>query len=185
LFVSALAGDTVPAQSPRHVASRLERTVDARIKPGDDFFAYANGAWLAATVPPPGKDRWTVRDDINERTRKQIATILDDARTAAPGSLARMVADYRAAYLNESAIEAKGIAPLAPAFGKIDRVADKVALTRLLGATMHADVDPLNVGIYTSASVLGLSVEHSIHGEQTYTAFLLQGGLGLGDRERY
>jgi predicted metalloendopeptidase len=50
---------------------------------------------------------------------------------------------------------------------------------------MRADVDPLNLGIYTSASVLGLSVEHSIHGEQTYDAFLLQGGLALGDREQY
>jgi putative endopeptidase len=46
-------------------------------------------------------------------------------------------------------------------------------------------VDPLNIGIYASASVLGLSVEHSIHGEKTYTAFLVQGGLGLGDRDKY
>ena len=37
---------------------------------------------------------------------------------------------------------------------------------------MHADVDPLNFGIYASSSVLGLSVEHSIHGEKTYGAFL-------------
>ena len=34
-------------------AQTLERTVDATIKPGDDFFAYANGAWLAATTIPP------------------------------------------------------------------------------------------------------------------------------------
>jgi predicted metalloendopeptidase len=60
-----------------------------------------------------------------------------------------------------------------------------VALARLLGSTMHADVDPLNIGIYRSSSVLGLSVEHSIHGENNYTAFLVQGGLALGDRDRY
>jgi predicted metalloendopeptidase len=50
---------------------------------------------------------------------------------------------------------------------------------------MRADVDPLNWGVYQSSSLLGLSVEPSIHGEKTYVAFLLQGGLGLTDRENY
>ena len=68
---------------------------------------------------------------------------------------------------------------------RIDRVATKLALTRLLGSSMRADVDPLNFGVYTSSSVLGLSVEHSIHGEKSYSAFLVQGGLGLGDRDQY
>ena len=152
---------------------------------GDDFFAYANSAWLKATVIPAGRDRWTVRDDINERTRQQIVAILDDATAARPGSAGRKVADFRAAYLNESAIEAKGVTALAPVFARIERVTDKLALTRLLGSTMRADVDPLNLGVYASSSVLGLAVEHSIHGERTYTPFLVQGGLGLGDRDQY
>jgi predicted metalloendopeptidase len=174
------------AQAPQgRTASRLESTVDPTIKPGDDFFAYANGAWLKAAVIPAGRDRWSVRDEIAERTRRQIDTILDDARTAVPGSPARKVADFRAAFLNQAAIDRKGIASIAPSLAQIDSVTDKLALTRLLGATMHADVDPLNLGIYTSRSVLGLSVEHSIHGEKTYGAFLIQGGLGLGDRELY
>jgi len=174
------------AQAPRdHVVSRLESTVDTGIKPGDDFFGYANGAWLKATVLPPGKNRWAVRDDINERTRRQVQAIFDDARTAPPGSLARKVADFRSAYLNQSAIEGKGVAPLKPLLSRIDSVGDKQALTRLIGSTMHADVDPLNLGVYTSSSVLGLSVEHSIHGEKTYGTFLVQGGLGLGERDQY
>ena len=166
-------------------AWRLESTVDASIKPGDDFFTYANGAWLKAAVIPVGKDRWAVRDDINERTRRQIATILDDARAARPGSLARKVSDFRAALTNETSIDKKGLRSLTAIFSRIDRVGDRLALTRLLGGTMRADVDPLNFGVYASSSVLGLSVEHSIHGEKTYSAFLVQGGLALGDREQY
>ena len=174
------------AQAPRDRSpSMLESTVDTSIAPGDDFFRYANGAWLKTAVIPAGKDRWTVRDDINVRTRRQIDAILDDARTSPPGSLARKVADFRAALLNQSIIEKRGLAPLAPMLARIDRTGDKLALTRLLGATMHADVDPLNLGVYASSSVLGLSVEHSIHGEETYGAFLVQGGLALGDREQY
>ena len=166
-------------------ASVLERTVDATIKPGDDFFAYANGGWLKATEIPQGKERWSARDEINELTRQRLAKLLDDARNAPPGSSARKVADFRAAWLNEAAIEAKGLAPLKPLLDSIDGITDKGALTRALGRRMRADVDPLNWGVYQSSSLLGLSVEPSIHGEKTYVAFLLQGGLGLPDREQY
>ena len=164
---------------------RQEGTVDRTIKPGDDFFGYANQAWLKRAVIPPGRDRWAVRDEINQRTRLEIAALLDDARTAPPGTLARKVADFRAALLNEAAIERRGITPLTPILARIDSVNDRLALTRLLGGTMQSDVDPLNFGVYASALVLGLSVEHSIHGEKTYGAFLVQGGLGLGDRDQY
>jgi predicted metalloendopeptidase len=163
----------------------LEATVDPAISPGDDFFGYANGAWLRAAVIPAGKDRWSVRDDIDALTRKQLAAIFDDAGSAPAGSLARKVADFRAAFANEAAIEEKGIAPLAPALQRIDRIGDRLALTRFLGATMRADVDPLNFGVYASASVVGLSVEHGTQGEKSYGAFLVQGGLALGDRDLY
>lgn len=156
-----------------------------RIAPGDDFFAYANGDWLRATEIPAGKGRWTVRDEIGALTRQQIAKVLDDAGAAPAGSAVRKVADYRAAYLNEAAIEARGIAPLTPLLDSIDRIGDKAALTRFLGRAIGADVDPLNWGVYRSSALLGLSLEPSIHGERTYVAFLLQGGLGLPDREHY
>ena len=173
------------AQSPQgRATATLESTVDASIKPGDDFFGYANGAWLKAAAIPADRSRWAVRDDLNERTRRQVAAILDDARTSPVGSLARKVADFRSALLDQATIDRKGLAVLAPTFSRIDRVSDKAALARLLGGTMRADVDPLNFGIYTSSSVLGLSVEHSIHGETRYTAFLLQGGLALGNGDR-
>jgi len=159
--------------------------VDTTIKPGDDFFAYANGAWLKANAIPQGKQRWGARDEIAALTRQRIAQLLDDARTAPAGSSARKVADYRAAWLNEAAIEARGMAPLKAELDGIDSITDRTALTRLIGRRMRADVDPLNWGIYQSSSLLGLSVEPSIHGEKTYVAFLLQGGLGLQDRDRY
>ncbi|HEY6930441.1 MAG TPA: M13 family metallopeptidase N-terminal domain-containing protein, partial [Thermoanaerobaculia bacterium] len=184
-FWPLAAAEDQARAAPDRASSRLETTVDTSIKPGDDFFAYANGAWLKKAVIPAGKDRWTVRDDINEVTRLQVAALLDEASTSRPGALARKVADFRSALLNQSAIEERGITPLTSLLARIDHVGDKLALTRLLGSTLDADVDPLNFGIYDSSSVLGLSVEHSIHAEKTYGAFLLQGGLALGDREKY
>ena len=46
--------------------SDLETGVDPSIRPGDDFFAYANGGWLKATEIPAGRDRWTARNEIDE-----------------------------------------------------------------------------------------------------------------------
>lgn len=181
LSATVACAQTAAAQAPH----ADEGGVDINIKPGDDFFAYANGGWLKSTEIPAGKARWGARDEIAELTRQRVMQLLADAAAESAGSNARKVADFRAAYLNEAAIEAKGIGPIKPLLDQIDRVRDKAALTRLLGSCLRADVDPLNVGVYSSAHLLGLAVQASIHGETTYVAFLLQGGLGLPDREHY
>jgi putative endopeptidase len=175
----------VAQTTERSTSSSLEHSVDTTVAPGDDFFAYANGRWLATTSIPPGKDRWGARDEIARLTRQRVTRLLRESGAAPAGSLAREVRTFRMAYADEAAIERRGLAPLRPALDSIDGVRDRAALTRLLGSQMRADVDPLNWGVYTSAHLLGLAVEHGIHGETGYTPFLLQGGLGLGDRERY
>jgi putative endopeptidase len=157
----------------------------ATIHPGDDFFSYANNAWLEATPIPAGSARWTARNEISDLARQQVEQLIMSTTTAPAGSDARKVADFRTAYLNESAIEARGVAPLLPIFERIERVHDRDTLIRLIGSELRADVDPLNAGVYDSASLLGLSLESGSHGEANYVAFLLQGGLGLPDRQHY
>ena len=164
---------------------RPESTVDPSVAPGDDFYAYANGGWLKAAARPAGRERWGARDELEELTRRRIAALLEAARTAPAGSTARKVADFQAAYLNTAAVEARGLTSLRPYLDRIERVSDKPALTRLLGRGMRADVDPMGFGIYQSSGVLGLAVQQNIHGEKVNSAFLVQGGLGLPDREDY
>jgi len=154
-------------------------------QPGDDFFAYANSAWLQATKIPDGAPRWTARSEINDLTRRQLDKLVDDTAGAPADSNARKVANFRAAYLDDEAIESDGVTPLAPTLGRINAISDRTALTRFLGSELRADVDPLNLGIYDSTHLLGLSVEPGLHGEANNVALLLQGGLGLGDRDRY
>jgi putative endopeptidase len=158
---------------------------DATVHPGDDFDAYANGAWLEATAVPAGSARWSVRNDISALTRRQLAALLDAAPGAAPGTDARKVADFRSASRDAAAIESQGLAPLRPLFERIDAVSDKAGLVRLLGSDLRADVDPLNAGTYDSAHLLGVSVTPGNQGEPANVVFLLQGGLGLGSRAPY
>jgi putative endopeptidase len=181
----------VPAAALLTLLATLSRPMApsaAQPPAGDDFFAYANRGWLEATARPAGKERWGVRDELEDMARRRIVALVTTTGTdgAAPaGSAKRKVADFYAAYLNEAAIEARGLAPLTPLLDRVEQVSNRAELTRLLGRGMRADVDPMGRGIYKSASVLGLSVEQSIHGEKTNVAFLVQGGLGLPDREDY
>src|SRR3954469_13283555 len=163
----------------------LAHAADTTIQPGDDFDAYANFSWLQANEIPAGRPRWNARDEINDLVRRQVDTLINDAARAAPGSDARKVGDFRAAYLDESAIESRGIAPLKPLLDRIGAVHDRAGLTRLLGALMRADVDPMNVGIFDSAHLLGLAVTPGHNGEKTNVVYLVQGGLGLRDRAPY
>src|SRR5258706_14456035 len=55
----------------------LESTVDASITPGDDFFAYANGAWLQPTTIPPGHPRWGAPDAPEAHARQRLPTPVD------------------------------------------------------------------------------------------------------------
>src|SRR5882672_6432528 len=184
-FACGLASTAHAQAGNDSAAPALEDGVDADTEPGDDFFLYANGGWLKATEIPAGKGVWGARGEIAQRTRQQVAKLLDDANAAPAGSDARKVADFRAAYLNEAAIEARGIAPLKPLLGRIDRIRDKADLTRLLGSELRSDVDPMNLGVYNSSHILGLAVQAGNHGEKDHVAYLLQGGLGLPDREHY
>jgi putative endopeptidase len=159
--------------------------VNTAIKPGDDFYAYANGEWLKDTLIPAGKSRWGDRDFYEEKTRRQIAELIVAGSAFPSGSYQRKAADFYSAYLNSQLIASKGLAPIKPLLKRIDDVRDKAALTRLLGSDLRADVDPLYFNIYESSHVFGLAVQAGTHGEKTPAAFLLEGGLGLADRDSY
>ena len=119
----------------------------------------------------------------NRRTAdliKQVAT------SGAPaGSDRQRIRDYYAAFLDTVAIERKGIAPLKPALDSIAALADRKALSRYLGTTLRADVDIFNATNLYTLNLLGLWVAQDLDDPSHYSAFLVQGGLGMPDRSYY
>jgi endothelin-converting enzyme/putative endopeptidase len=87
--------------------------------------------------------------------------------------------------MDEAGIEAKGLAPLRPHLDAIAAIHDKTQLARALGETLRADVDPLNNTNFHTANLFGLWVAPGFQDSDHYTAYLLQGGLALPDREYY
>jgi putative endopeptidase len=172
-------------QAPQIAPTQYEAGVDPRIRPGDDFFAYANADWLRQTSLPAPRGRWSARDEINLLTRQRIAALMGDEAFLAADVDGRKLADLQTAWRDETTINARGLRPVLPLLRSIAAVDSKRVLAQYLGRTMRADVDPLNWGVYTSRRLFGLAVQHGIHGQGRHFAYLLQGGLGLPSREQY
>ncbi len=161
--------------------------MDTAVPPGDDFFAYANGTWAKQTEIPPDRSRWGVAGELMEKTVLQLRALLDFAvaQPASPGSEARKVADYYSGFLDEAGIEAQGIAPLQPALARIAALESKADLARELGESLRADVDPLNNTDMHTDRLFGLWVSPGFATPERNVPYLLQGGLGLPDRDYY
>ncbi|MGI8839785.1 MAG: M13 family metallopeptidase [Caulobacteraceae bacterium] len=161
--------------------------MDGAVAPGQDFFAYANGGWVKATQIPPDRARWGVGAIMAQRTDRRVADLIQETAAARPSaaSEARKVADYYAAFMDEGAIEAAGLAPLAPTLSRIAAIADKTALAAALGAELRADVDILNATNLHTERLFGLWVAQDLDDPSQYAPFLLQGGLSMPDRDYY
>ena len=174
----ALAAGTAPA------AVSIEG-MDASVKPGDDFNAYANGGWAKTAVIPSDQTGWGIFGEINERTNKQLNALIQTAMKAQPGSEERKVGDFFTAYMDTAAINKAGLSPVQAKLDKIDAIKSKRDLSTYLGAQLRADVDPINATNVWTENVFGMWAAQGFHDNSKYTAYLLQGGLGLPDREYY
>ena len=161
--------------------------MDRSIKPGDDFYQYANGDWIKRTEIPPDRSRIGVFSSLDDLSNKRTASLIEDAAKAnAPaGSGVRKIADLYNSYMDEAAIEAKGLAPLRPHLEVIAAIHNKRELARALGESLRADVDALNNTNYHTPNLFGLWVAPGFNDSDHYAAYLLQGGLQLPDREYY
>ena len=167
-------------------SKKLTAIAPAAVLPGDDFFAHANSAWLAKTEIPDYRSSWSAFEALGELTNDRLVALIEAQATNkdAKGD-ARKVADYYTAFMDEAGIEAKGAAPLWPALARISAIADKGALARALGASLRADVDPLNNTDFDTTNLFGLWVAQGLGAPERNMPYLLQGGLGLPDRAYY
>jgi len=161
--------------------------MDRSVVPGDDFFLYANGTWLKETEIPADGSRWGTFNILIESSTQRVRALLESAASgsAAAGSEERKVGDFYASYLDEAAVEARGLDPLRPQLAAIAKLRDRTALSRALGADLRTDVDSLNATHFHTSRLFGFWVAPDLHQPGTYTGYLFQGGLGMPDREYY
>jgi putative endopeptidase len=161
--------------------------MDRSVKPGNDFYGYANGDWIKRTEIPPDRGSVGVFTSLDDLSNKRTAGLIEEAAKAnAPaGSGVRKIADLYNSYMDEAAIEAKGLAPLRPHLEAIAAIRNKGELARALGESLRQDVDALNNTNFHTPNLFGLWVAPGFNDSEHYAAYLLQGGLQLPDREYY
>ena len=182
----SLAGAGAAAAQQALPPAAAAASASNTVQPGDDFFNYVNGEWLAATAIPADRAAWGATAVMGEATSARILSLIEgvpgDAKASAD---AKKVAAFYAAYMDAAAIEQQGAAPLRPLLAAIDAIGDKAALQKAIAASLRVDVDPLNATNFFTENLFGLWIAQGLTEPTRNVAYLLQGGLGMPDRAYY
>ena len=158
--------------------------MDTAIRPGDDFFMYANGTWYKNTEIPADRSSLGAFNVIDDVVKKRTASLIEHAEKAKdPESQA--IAGYYKAFMNVEEIEKLGLSPLKDGLAEIAAIKDAKGLSRLLGSQLRADVDPLNMTDFYTPHLFGLFVSPNFTDPKKNVPYLLQGGLGMQERDVY
>ena len=152
--------------------------VDAKAKPGDSFFDYANGAWDARTVIPADKARFGAFDALRDRTEDQVQAIINDAAKsgASPATDEGKVGALYNAFMDEARIEQRDVAPITDDLAKIRDTKTKADIAALMGRARGGGF---------GASLFSVGVSEDQKDPTRHTLYASQSGLGLPDRDYY
>src|SRR5688500_4790614 len=162
-------------------------SMDKAVAPGDDFFAFANGSWVRNTPIPEDRSSvggFFIADQERERQTRELLTGILGSSPAA-GSNEALIANYYNAYLNTDAIDRAGMTPAKADLDSIAAIADKRQLSAAIGGTLRADTDPLNATNYQTENLFGIFVTQGLATPGETLPYLMQGGIGLPEREYY
>jgi putative endopeptidase len=182
---AADAPDAARLASPRYGAWGFDLDgMDRSVKPGDDFFKFANGKWAERTEIPADRSRYGAFHKLAELSDERVRAILEDAKAGrlADPDAAKIAAGY-AAYMDEALAERLDARPIASELAQIRKVHTRDQFTVLMGkATPGAGRRNDGVGF---ATILPLTVAVDLKQPTRYALYANAGGLGLPDRDYY
>ena len=150
--------------------------MDSTVKPGDDFFTYANGGWMRKNPIPGDETAWGIGELVQKELYVKLQKINEDAEkkgeTTGPG---QQIGDFWHSAMDTVSIEKNGIDPLKEELGMIDKAATKTDIMAL-AARMHT---------YGANVFFSEGVSQDAKNSDIMAYGMNQGGLGLPDRDYY
>jgi putative endopeptidase len=182
LFVLAACGQEPATEAVSEAAAPLRSGIDTQymdtsVSPGDDFFSYVNGKWIAETEIPADKPSYGGFTILRDVAQEDVKAIIEKSATGdfAKGTDEQKVGDLYKSYMDVETRNAKGVTPLEPMFEQIDAIASYDDLAVFAAAANKRNVDmPFSMAQFEDLK----DPEH-------YAMNIFQGGLGLPDREYY
>jgi putative endopeptidase len=151
--------------------------MDKSVRPCDDFYRFAVGHWRETHPLQPQYSRFGRFEEVTERNREVLRGILEEdaAKKAAPGTAEQKVGDFYAACMNEQAIEAQGLTPIAAELDRINALSSRIAVVKELVQLQEMGVAPL----------FRVGGQNDFKNSKMVIATLGTGALGLPDRDYY
>lgn len=163
--------------APTLAAAQAQQAVG----PGDDFYGYANGDWLRTTTLPEGRAAYDTTATLRDEALRRIRALVEEAAAVPASDRARRVGDYYASWMDLDGVEMKGLQPLAGELAAIAAIGDRHALSAYLGGALRLD-DGTNT---QTDGLFGVWIHQGFHDGDRNMPHLVQGGLGLADRDAY
>jgi predicted metalloendopeptidase len=152
------------------------KNLDASVKPGDDFFQFANGGWMKTNPVPAAYSQWGAFHEVDEFNKKSLHAILEKAaKIEKPGSLEDLVGSFYASGMNESAVNLAGSTPLRADLERLSRVSSPAEVQAAIAVLHHENI---HAGFIFASEPDPKDSTMVIGG-------MGQAGLGLPDRDYY
>jgi putative endopeptidase len=151
---------------------------DPSTKPGDDFWQYANGAWLARTAIPADKPYISEKEAMRDRTEAQLRGLIETAAANAlhePTTVEGKVGAFYKSFMDAPRLEALGARPISTELAAIRAIRTPADVARLMG-DFNAGFEGTFIDFWIGADPK--DPEH-------YVVTLYQNGLSLPDRDYY
>jgi len=166
------------AETPKVLHSGIGLAgMDVSVRPGDDFFSYVNGGWVARTEIPADKSRYGTFDLLRDEAQENVKAIIEESATGdfAKGTDEQKVGDLYRSFMDMKTRDARGMAPLHPELERIDSIADHDDLAVYFAETGKRNLD----------APFGIGQVADFKDPKHYMIYVAQSGLGLPDREYY
>jgi putative endopeptidase len=174
----AVAADSASSAQAVAPADVVAANIDASVNPGDDFFEYANGAWLKTHAIPASESNYGIGKVVQDELYAKLRKISEDAaaqKDAAAGSDAQKIGDFWATAMDGAKADQVGLAPLKSELARIDSI--KSANDAL---DVAFALQPLFVDAFFTPDV-----SQDEKASDVMAVHLYQGGLGLPERDYY
>jgi putative endopeptidase len=151
---------------------------DLKTKPGDDFFRYANGAWLDKVQIPADKPAYSLRLAMTDTTEERLHDLIEETAKRVdqkPATIEGKVGAFYRSFMDEARIEKAGASVIEDKLTEIQSAKTRDALAALMGR-QNADFH---------GGIFGVFIDVDIKDPKRYAVYLGQQGLGLPDRDYY
>ena len=174
----AYAADTPPAKLKYGTWGFDSSGADTSLKPGDDFFRYANGTWLAKTQIPPDKPAYSMRIIMTDFTEQRLREMLEAGGAKLPenpSTLEEKAGAFYRSFMDEARVEQLGAKAIEAELNDLKNAKTRDDFAALMGRTT-TDFE---------FSLFNVAIDVDLKDPNKYAFYFTQAGLGLPDRDYY